>query len=118
MATITEGRVADEPFRCTLERHGEDVVVAMTGELDLATRDEAEGVLLTAEETAERAVVVDLRELRFLGSTGLSILVASAGRATLRGLRHEIVPSEGVRRLLALTGVDRHLTTRVDLPAH
>ena len=117
MATLSEDRLADEPFSCTAEPRGEDVVVTIRGELDLATRDEAEAVLLDAEETATRTVVIDLRDLRFLGSTGLSILVASAGRATLRGIGHEIVPSEGVRRLFAMTGVDRHLTTREDLPA-
>ena len=100
-----------------LEVRGQDAVVSMDGELDLATRDEAEAVLIEAEEAATRAIMVDLRGLRFLGSTGLSIMVASAGRATLRGIGHEIVPSEAVRRLFAMTGVDRHLTTRADLPA-
>jgi anti-anti-sigma factor len=114
---ISDGRLAEEPFSCTVEMRGEDAVVTMRGELDLATRDQAEAALVQAEEAAARAVVVDLRELRFLGSTGLSALVASAGRATLRGIGHEIVPNEGVRRLLALTGVDRHLTTREDPPA-
>lgn len=118
MAATSEERLAEEPFSCTAEPRGGDVVVTIRGELDLATRDEAEAVLLEAEEAATRAVVLDLRDLRFLGSTGLSILVASAGRAMLRGIGHEIVPSEGVRRLLAMTGVDRHLTTREDLPDH
>jgi anti-anti-sigma factor len=117
LAASSDERLADEPFGCTMEPRGEDVVVTIRGELDLATRDQAEAALLEAEETATRAVVLDLRGLRFLGSTGLSILVASAGRATLRGIGHEIVPSEGVRRLFAMTGVDRHLTTREDLPA-
>ena len=117
MASPSEERLADEPFSCAAEPRGEDVIVTIRGELDLATRDATEAVLLEAEETATRAVVLDLRDLRFLGSTGLSILIASAGRATLRGVGHEIVPSEGVRRLFAMTGVDRHLTTREDVPA-
>jgi anti-sigma B factor antagonist len=117
MAALSDERMADEPFSCAAEPRGEDVIVTMRGELDLATRDEAEAVLLQAEETATGAVVLDLRGLRFLGSTGLSILIASAGRAMLRGVGHEIVPSEGVRRLFAMTGVDRHLTLREDLPA-
>ena len=116
MTGPSEERTTDEPFSCTLAMRGDDAVVTIRGELDLATRDAAEAVLLEAEESATRAVVLDLRGLRFLGSTGLSILVASAGRATLRGVGHEIVPSEGVRRLLELTGVDRHLTTRDGLP--
>lgn len=115
MTTPTAGRL-DEPFRCTSQPRGEDVVVTIRGELDLATRDEAEALLVDAEQSAARAVVIDLRDLRFLGSTGLSILVASAGRATLRGVGHEVIPSEGVRRLLALTGMDQHLITREDLP--
>ena len=114
---IDDERLADESFSCVAEPRGGDVVVTIRGELDLATRAEAEAVLIDAEGAATRAVVVDLRGLRFLGSTGLSVLVASAGRATLRGVRQEIIPSEGVRRLLALTGVDGHLTTREDLPA-
>jgi anti-anti-sigma factor len=118
MATVSGGRHLEEPFECVWEVRGGDAVVTIRGELDLATRDAAEAVLLDAEEAATRAVVLDLRDLRFLGSTGLSVLVASAGRATLRGIGHEIVPSEGVRRLLAMTGVDRHLTTREDLPDH
>ena len=114
--TIGGDRLAEEPFSCVLDVRGDDAVVTMTGELDLATSDKAVAVLVEAEEAATRAVVLDLRGLRFLGSTGLSVLVASAGRTTLRGIGHEIVPSEGVRRLLAMTGVDRHLTTREDLP--
>ncbi len=116
MSTLSDGRITDEPFSCTLEVRGEDAIVTIRGELDLATRDQAEAVFVEAEELAGRAVVLDLRGVRFLGSTGLSILVASHGRATVRGVRHEIVPSEGVRRLLELTGVDGHLTTRADLP--
>jgi anti-sigma B factor antagonist len=117
MTTVSDGRYVDEPFDCVWEIRGDDAVVTIRGELDLATRDEAEAALVEAEEAAGRAVVIDLRDLRFLGSTGLSVLVASAGRATLRGIGHETIPSEGVRRLLAMTGVDRHLTTREDLPA-
>ena len=113
---LDDGRLADVPFSCAAEPRGQDVVVTISGELDLATRDEVEAVLIDAEDAATRAVVVDLRGLRFLGSTGLSLLVASAGRARLRGVGHEVIPSEGVRRLLAITGVEEHLTTREDLP--
>ena len=116
MAALADERLADEPFSCSAKARGDDVVVTIRGELDLATREEAEAVLIEAEAAAPRAVILDLRGLRFLGSTGLSVLVASAGRATLRGIGHEILPSEGVRRLLALTGVDQHLATREDLP--
>lgn len=117
MPTLSDGRITDEPFICSLEVRGDDAVVTMSGELDLANRDRAEMVLVEAADAATRAVVLDLRGLRFLGSTGLSILVGSAARATRRGLAHEIVPSEYVRRLLVLTGVDGHLTTRERLPA-
>ena len=117
MPALSDGPPADEPFRCAVEVRGGDAIVTIHGELDLATRDEAEAAFMTAERTATRAVVLDLRGVRFLGSTGLSILVASARRAATAGIGHEIVPSEGVRRLLEITGVDGHLTTRQSLPA-
>lgn len=111
MAMLTEGlQNLEGPFSCTAERIGDDVVVTIRGELDLATRDAADEVLREAEEDAVRAVVIDLRELEFLGSTGLAMLIGHAARAAGRGVDTELIPSDGARRLLQMTGVDGYLT--------
>ena len=49
---IDDERLADESFSCVAEPRGGDVVVTIRGELDLATRAEAEAVLIDAEGAA------------------------------------------------------------------
>ena len=57
------------------DRDGRAVVV-IRGELDLATAPDLEAAL-TGRLDAGQDVVVDLRELAFMDSTGLRVLVAS-----------------------------------------
>src|SRR5262249_53080172 len=62
---IASDRLRDlgEPFSCTSLRIGDDVVVTIRGELDLATRGRADEVIREAEQDARHAIVIDLREL-------------------------------------------------------
>ena len=61
-------------------------------------------------------LVLDLRELEFMDSTGLSILVKANQRAADAGRRFGLVKgSRQVQRLLDLTGVAERLTL-VDAP--
>ena len=61
--------------------------------------------------------VVDLRNLEFMDSTGLSVLVRAHQRAEENGRRLGLVNgSQQVQRLLTLTGVAERLTL-TDLPA-
>ena len=61
-------------------------------------------------------VIVDLRELEFMDSTGLSVLVKAHQRAEEQGRRFGLVNgSQQVQRLLTLTGVADRLTV-VDAP--
>jgi anti-anti-sigma factor len=56
-------------------------------------------------------VVVDLRQLDFMDSTGLSVLVRAHQRATENGKRFGVVRGpQQVQRLLSLTGVADRLT--------
>lgn len=82
-------------------------VVEGRGELDLAVAADLRAALeevLSVDPT--RTVVVDLRGVTFIDSTGLKELVrpTTEGRSvTLR------LPSEPVRRLLELSGLDQKL---------
>jgi anti-anti-sigma factor len=61
-------------------------------------------------------VVVDLRHLEFMDSTGLSVLVRAHQRAEENGRRLGLVNgSQQVQRLLTLTGVADRLTL-TDVP--
>jgi anti-sigma B factor antagonist len=62
--------------------HGPHVrVVTVEGEIDALTAPEL-GALLTAQLATASLVVVDLERVRFLGSAGLSVLLAANELAT------------------------------------
>ena len=82
----------------------EGILLTLRGELDLATVPMLEEALQRAERTHE-LVVVDLRELTFLDSTGLHVLISAEQRARRSSARLVIVQGPPqVRRLLELTG--------------
>jgi anti-sigma B factor antagonist len=81
------------------------VALVVEGELDIATAPELAGRLLLAEAAAAR-VLVDLRGVEFMDSTGLAALMASRERHRERGaVGPGLVVVDGqVRRVLELTG--------------
>lgn len=92
------------------------VVIGVTGELDLATSPGLEEELEKLAASGAELVVVDLRQLEFMDSTGLSVLVRAHQQATERGRRFAVVRGpQQVQRLLILTGVADRLTL-VDSP--
>jgi anti-sigma B factor antagonist len=92
------------------------VVIGVSGELDLASSPALETELESAAASAAALVVVDLRGLEFMDSTGLSVLVRAHQRATEHGQRFGVVRGpQQVQRLLSLTGVAERLTL-VDSP--
>jgi anti-sigma B factor antagonist len=89
------------------ERDGRAIVV-IRGELDLATAPDLEAALMERLD-AGQDVVVDLRELAFLDSTGLRVLVASHAHAAAGGPSFLIVrprPGAAIQRILAIAGVE------------
>ena len=80
-------------------------VVALSGEGDLAVREELTTALLDAVAVAP-VVVVDLAALRFLDSTGIHALVMAHQAAQREGVRLFVVNAGGVvADVLDLTGV-------------
>ncbi len=89
----------------TTERSGEEIRVALIGELDIGNADEFEDVLLAAEASRVRCIRVDLSELEFLDSAGLRAILSAQLRASVGGETLLLVPGpERVQRLFALTG--------------
>jgi anti-sigma B factor antagonist len=78
--------------------------VALRGELDLATVGEAEEALAEIERAPSAAtLVIDLRALRFMDSTGLHFLLGAETRARGRGGRLLVVRGpEAVDRVFRL----------------
>ena len=104
-------------FACVRIDSGDgDVRVAVLGEIDVATADELDRTLSSAQADA-RTVTLDARRLQFIGSGGLAVLIAAADRASASGDRFRIVGgSPAVDRLLSLTGYEHRfeMTSRAN----
>jgi anti-sigma B factor antagonist len=99
-----------------MRTEGRATVVAVTGELDLASSPELEQRLEQFYASESELLVIDLRGLEFMDSTGLSVLVSAHHKLIDAGRRLIIVRGpQQVQRLLDLTGVAERLEL-VDTP--
>lgn len=98
-------------FRVETRDEGRATVLTVMGELDLASAPALEDELEKAMNGDTDCVVVDLRRLEFIDSTGLSVLVKAHQRAQERDCRFGLVRGGSqVQRLLSLTGLADRLT--------
>jgi anti-sigma B factor antagonist len=79
--------------------------LVLSGELDLASADRLEDAIRQAELDGDLRIVVDLGDLQFMDSTGLSVLLRAQARSRDNGQRLSFRRSnhEAVARLLDLT---------------
>jgi anti-anti-sigma factor len=100
-------------FRAYLEfGRGGVCFIVLTGEADLHAAPELETRLAEAcAAPALEQVVVDLSRATFLDSAALTVLIAGHRRLKQRGIDLELVcVDRSIRRLLAITGLDRLLS--------
>jgi anti-sigma B factor antagonist len=85
---------------------GRAVTLVLSGELDLMSSPILEQALQDAYESNPELIVVDLRGLEFMDSTGLHRLVAAQQRAVQSRQRFGVIRGgEQVQRLFDLTGI-------------
>lgn len=88
------------------ERHGEAAVVIASGEIDLATSPQLRDALLDPQARA-KTTVLDLREVTFIDSSGLGVIIGQLKRAREHD-EHFVVAVGGaaaVQRILELSGL-------------
>ena len=92
-------------FEATTFDEADSVRVALAGECDLEVREELTAALLDAVRRSP-VVVVDLRSLDFLDSSGVHSLITAHHAAKESGRRLFVVnPTGAVATVLDLTGV-------------
>lgn len=93
-----------QPFRVATRPEGTRTVVVAHGELDLGTVPAVEQELRALRVQGVQEIVLDLRELTFIDSSGLSLLLRLDAEARADGFSFAIVEGDGpVRRLLEMT---------------
>jgi anti-sigma B factor antagonist len=103
-------------FAVETRRAGPMTVLRLSGELDLMSSPRLEEALDLVGDSDTELVVLDLRGLEFMDSTGLHLFVRAQQMADESGRRLALVRGgEQVQRLLTLTGMTELLTI-VDSP--
>jgi len=91
--------------------------VELSGELDISSAASVESRLLELEQSAPAWLILDLRKVNFIDSTGLSMIINADGRARKEGRRLSIVSGDGVpRRILRTVGLEERLDVHSDPP--
>jgi anti-anti-sigma factor len=104
----------EDHFRIEVSSSQARSVLTLLGELDLASAPALEQELDEVEDRG--CVVVDMRKLEFIDSTGLRVLIKAHQRATETDRKFAILsPDDGqVRQLLDLTGARDRLNIADD----
>ncbi len=92
------------------ETHGGIPALGLSGELDFAGLELLEAELAPLERESPPILILDLRELSFLDSSGLNMIMQANRRAAEEDRRLVIVRGdERVQRIFEWTGVTRSL---------
>ena len=111
LSAVAPSRAASPPphshgFSCTSRSAVGAAIIAPKGELDLATAALLEQELLTQSQAGLEHLVVDLRGLTFMDSSGLGLLARWRRRAVRDETRLSLIPGPpSVQRVLELTNL-------------
>jgi len=108
--TAEPREISDGTLVVRVSENGGARRVSLCGELDLANAATAESALQACFEEEGATVIVDMRELEFIDSTGIALLVATLSRNE-QGATVQFIPSPSpaVTRVLDITGLAERL---------
>ena len=109
--------LADTSFELRISQAAENVVVAVAGEVDMATAPELAEAIAAVTDSASR-VVVDLTQATFLDSSALNALVHGQRVLANRRIEFRVVsPADRiVRRAIEITQLEAQLGVVESLP--
>ena len=100
--------------RIDVSRAGNVIVVHVAGDVDLSNSAELRRALTDAATPDADGLAVDMADVGYVDSTGLTVLAELARELAVRrqGLAVVAPPESGIRRLLELVQLDRVVTLR------
>ena len=99
-----------ESFRCDVSREGATATVRALGALDLATVPVLDHQLAALRDAGFRRLILDLRGLEFIDSTGLRCILEYDAEARQDGFSIGLIQGPpAVHRIFVLTGTTGHL---------
>jgi anti-anti-sigma factor len=104
--------------RLLSRRASGQTIIAIHGELDIATTAALRDRILTTLANTTTPVIIDLTAVSFCDASGLALLVGTQRRAALHGVTLTLAaPRPNVTKLLRITGLDRAFTIHPTLAA-
>ncbi|MCW3029146.1 MAG: anti-sigma factor antagonist [Solirubrobacterales bacterium] len=101
-------RLLQEPFEVQDLVSGEDHTLVLSGELDVAEGDELEAAIVSCANAAR--LTLDLSELTFMDSAGLTLVLLADGLCKARGIVFALVPGpRQVQRVFEMAGLLQQL---------
>lgn len=100
----------ESPFEMHVETRGKATVLCLAGEFDLSVKKAFELGLSRLVSAKPKQVVVDMRKVTFIDSTGIRLILEAWNQSRRMGFDFAVVIGEGrVRSALAEMGLDRAL---------
>ena len=100
-----------DPFRVDVVPNRDEVRVCPVGELDLATVPLVDSELAELWSVGFAQLVLDLRDVCFLDSTGIRMLLSWQAASSADGVQFSVIAGPPVvERVLEVAGVTDHLT--------
>ncbi|GLU47550.1 anti-sigma factor antagonist [Nocardiopsis ansamitocini] len=98
-------------LQITTRHHDDGIVIALAGEIDIATEDDFRAtVLQAAVDSPNSRVVLDCAQLTFIDSSGLRVLIQCHKAGKEHGSRLFVAaPSERIAQILRVTAIDTRI---------
>jgi anti-sigma B factor antagonist len=110
---LVPGPSAAEPFLIFVRVESDRCEIILSGELDLSTAPLLRHRMAEVTGELETELLLDIRALTFIDSTGLSLIVSEHKKLKAQGTELVLVsPSRMARRLFELSGLDSVLSIR------
>ena len=107
----------DHGLEVLVEERDDTTKIVLSGELDVSTVSRFNAAIAKTRIENCKTVVIDLRDLKFMDSTGLSAVLVAEMHARTRRQRFAVVRGpRHVQELFRLTGVD-HFLEVIDDPS-
>ena len=98
----------DQEFRIEERVEGDVPVIAVVGEIDVATAPQLRESLHRVIARGQSTVVLDMLAVTFLDSTALGVLVGGLKRCReLGGELHVVVADARIRKIFEITGLNK-----------
>jgi anti-anti-sigma factor len=99
------------------EMQGKATVVCLAGEFDLSVKKAFEAGLSRLMSARPKRVIVDLRQVTFIDSTGIRLILEAWNQSRRTGFDFAVLVDDGpVRAAMAELGLDRALPLVAAMP--